>query len=225
MPPRFDFKHRVVLVWTANLMLTMTAVYLSTTYLTPGVHLSGIKRDFWFSGMFAWDGGWYMNIAENGYISIQSTAFFPLYPMLIAAVSYLTGFGTGVSAVLISNVTFLAALYFLHKFIAAIWDRSVADKSILLAALFPGTMFFTMAYTEAMTLFLTALFFWMLHQGNRGLWQAHEHPFPCLPHAGHMLSKKMVVHRCRYGAIYEQTRLNLHVQQRLLGHMIKRFWI
>lgn len=147
-------------------MLTVIAVYLSINYLMPGEHLNGLQREFWFEGMLAWDGGWYMNIAENGYTSIQSTAFFPLYPMLIAAVVYLTGSSAGVAAVLISNLTFLAALYFLYKFIAAIWDDSVADRSILLAVLFPGTLFFTMAYTEAMTVLLTAIFFWMLHQGK-----------------------------------------------------------
>nr|MBF6592748.1 hypothetical protein [Ktedonobacterales bacterium] len=38
-----------------------------------------------------WDALWYLGIAQHGYTSAQATAFFPLYPLSIRAVTLIIG--------------------------------------------------------------------------------------------------------------------------------------
>jgi Gpi18-like mannosyltransferase len=103
-------------------------------------------------GNFAkWDSYWYISIAAHGYTKI-SAAFFPLYP---AAMRYISG-GFGVSyraaGLLISNLSLLAALYFLGRLIERDYKADVFWRAGLLLVLFPTGFYLSSAYTEAMFL-------------------------------------------------------------------------
>ena len=73
--------------------------YLSLI-LIPVVTGEGFWRAFpqnlFLDGWSRWDSGWYIDIARNGYSDTlqnvyMNVAFFPLYPLLIKGVQYLTG--------------------------------------------------------------------------------------------------------------------------------------
>src|ERR1700733_1383410 len=67
-----------------------------------------------------WDAAWYLTIAHYGYLpelgpfTAQRAAFFPLYPLLIWAVS-LVGVAGALAGVIVSLAALLAALYALHR--------------------------------------------------------------------------------------------------------------
>lgn len=108
-----------------------------------------------------WDGGHYIGIAENGYLYPQQFAFFPLYPILIKTLAF-TGLNVTVSALLISNIIFLAAIIMLYK-IGKLYNLNteISKKTILLLISFPTAFFFISAYTESLLLFFltSAIYF------------------------------------------------------------------
>src|SRR5262245_37515252 len=66
---------------------------------TTGLTQTGTAPDA--RGLFAWDGGWYREIAGSGYRFEESVRFFPLLPWLTAALS-LAGCPHGAALLLIT---------------------------------------------------------------------------------------------------------------------------
>ena len=83
--------------------------------------------------MFQWDSWWFTGIAQNGY-SAKSTAFYPLYPLLIRAVSEVLRISLAAAAVLVSTVCFFLGLYFLLKLLLLDLERPRAVRGMLLLA-------------------------------------------------------------------------------------------
>src|SRR5919199_2386474 len=122
------------------------------------------------SGWLRWDAQWFVGIAEHGYrwtvdpaSHFSATAFFPLYPLLIHAVSW-AGLDPGAAATLIANAAFLAALYYLYRLIRLDQPAAVARRALWLLALFPTALAFFIPYTESLYLLLAVLTFWHLRQ-------------------------------------------------------------
>lgn len=103
-----------------------------------------------------WDSVWYLHIAEHGYSSYDfSTAFFPLYPLLIAVVKPLFA-GNGVLAgIFISLACCMAAFYFLYRLVELDHDREVARRAVFYLAIFPTSFFFQSVYSESLFLAMT----------------------------------------------------------------------
>jgi hypothetical protein len=108
-----------------------------------------------------WDGGWYSEIATEGYgeRAPASTAFFPLYPMLVRLGAAVGG-GPALWGVLISLVATLFALYFLYGIAEKLYDVRTARASTLALAFFPTAFFLNAVYTEALFLALTTGSVW-----------------------------------------------------------------
>lgn len=108
-----------------------------------------------------WDGGWYAEIATEGYgvRAPASTAFFPLYPMLVR-LGTVVGGGPALWGVLISLVFTLLALYFLYGIAERLYDARTARASTLALAFFPTAFFLNAVYTEALFLALTTGSIW-----------------------------------------------------------------
>lgn len=100
-----------------------------------------------------WDSLWYLAIANHGYSSKASAGFFPVYPLLMRGLSYVTG-STLVAGVVISWVAFAVSLVLLHRLTELELGRSAADTAVLLLALAPLSFFFTAVYTESLFLAL-----------------------------------------------------------------------
>lgn len=148
-----------------------------------------------------WDAGWYLGIARDGYAVTspeqqQNIAFFPAYPMLTRAAGALLGAGavgaeiversrtvelsvnpqnrrilTG--GVIVSLLSFLAALLYLHRFGAELFDPGTASASVVLLATYPFALFFSAPYTESLFLLGTIGAFYHLRRGDyviAGLW-------------------------------------------------------
>jgi Gpi18-like mannosyltransferase len=111
-----------------------------------------------------WDGGGYLAIAENGYKTINSYAFFPFYPLVIKIVSYVTFGNYLLSGLFVSWICFFFSLYFLYKLVRLDFDRDIAEKTLNYLLLFPFSFFFLATYTESIYLLLTVSSFYYLRK-------------------------------------------------------------
>jgi len=108
-----------------------------------------------------WDGAWYSEIATDGYVARApaSTAFFPLYPLLVRFGSSLVG-GPAVWGVAISLLCSAFALFFVYRISESLYGVRAARASTLALAFFPTAFFLNAVYTEALFLALSAGAVW-----------------------------------------------------------------
>lgn len=119
------------------------------------------------TGWMRWDVQWFVGIAQHGYSfhlgNYSATAFFPLYPLLIRAVSA-SGLDAGLAGALIANLAFLGALYYVQRLVRLDWPGTVAARTLWLLALFPTALVFFIPYTESLYLLLAVLTLWYLRR-------------------------------------------------------------
>jgi hypothetical protein len=136
----------------------------------PGVvdHLGG-ARDLLAAPFARWDSVWYLTIARDGYDgSGAGTAFFPLYPLLVALVGAL-GPGLLAGGVVVSSVCLLVALRLLWR----LTELELGPRcpgaplmAVLATALGPMAFFFTAVYSESLYLALSLGAFLAARQGR-----------------------------------------------------------
>ncbi len=123
----------------------------------------------WHNLVTAWerfDALWYLRIAAHGYANGDgSAAFFPLYPLVTRGVSVVVGGHPLVAALLVSNVSFAAALVAMYALtLRETGSEDVARRAVLYLAVFPTSFFFLAPYSESMFLLLVVLTFWFVRQ-------------------------------------------------------------
>ncbi len=111
-------------------------------------------RDIWLRS----DSPSYMGIAENWYVTSGDArfhiVFFPLYPLVIRLVNYLT-YDSFISAMLISNTSCMIAGILMYEIAALDLDRRAALRCVRYLLIIPGSFFFAAPMTEALFLVLT----------------------------------------------------------------------
>jgi len=116
-----------------------------------------------------WDGLWYRSLANNGYpdhVSYAQTTlgFFPLFPLTIWVVqqplllltSHNAVWCATVAGALISGIGGLVATVLVHRLAEGWWDRDAARRATILFIVFPGSVVFSMVYSEGLLLPLAA---------------------------------------------------------------------
>ncbi|HEX2738738.1 MAG TPA: hypothetical protein VHP57_11460 [Acidimicrobiia bacterium] len=90
------------------------------------------------------DTGWYLSVADNGYEERNYTGdreanwgFFPGWPMLIAAGSFLVGGKSLLAALLLASICSLAAIPLLYRLLRLDWSPGIAFGSVV--AYWPGS--------------------------------------------------------------------------------------
>ncbi len=121
-----------------------------------------VKDKTFLSALRAWDSEYYLQIAQNGYFDAQisnqdvpahevTLAFFPGYPMLVRAVSFLTGMGTASAAFVVSFISLVALTWgtveIADRMGAKTWAKVGAAIAVTCA---PMAIVFSMPYTEAL---------------------------------------------------------------------------
>jgi hypothetical protein len=101
-----------------------------------------------------WDSVSYLQIAHAGYQNRLSTAFYPLYPLLVRIGSVIP-VAPLIVAGLLSSVAAVAALALLHRLARLDLDSEAATLTVVLVAFFPTALFLSAAYTESIFLLLT----------------------------------------------------------------------
>lgn len=126
------------------------------------------------TGVFtSWDGNWYLRIVRDGYprsIPPDITyfeqqaraAFFPLYPTLVRGLDVVLPGGDVVAALLLNLVLAVVAVVLVGLLARRLFDAEVAERAMVLFAVFPGSFVLTYAYAEALLIVLAAACLWFL---------------------------------------------------------------
>ncbi|NUQ83889.1 MAG: hypothetical protein HUU11_04170 [Anaerolineales bacterium] len=97
------------------------------------------------------DTNWYLRIAAYGYQGLAgSTAYFPLYPILIRLLSFVIE--PMIAAVLVSNIALFGVLVLLYRLVSRLADEHAARRTLIYFLVFPTSFFFMAAYTESLFL-------------------------------------------------------------------------
>jgi hypothetical protein len=121
----------------------------------------------------SWDGNWYLRIVREGYprsippnITYEQeearAAFFPLYPNLVRAVDVVLPGGDVFAALAVNLLLAVAAVVLVGLLARRLFDIHVAERAMVLFAVFPGSFVLSFAYAEALLIVLAALCFWFL---------------------------------------------------------------
>jgi Dolichyl-phosphate-mannose-protein mannosyltransferase len=142
--------------------LFLPAGALAAAYL-PGADPAGdpLQPPGFLNYWAHWDGAWYTEIATGGYgaRAPESTAFFPLYPLMVRFGSSIAG-GPAAWGVSISLLCTAFALFFVYRISENLYGVRAARASTLALAFFPTAFFLNAVYTEALFLALTAGAVW-----------------------------------------------------------------
>ncbi|MDB5075345.1 MAG: hypothetical protein JWO42_1524 [Chloroflexi bacterium] len=142
-------------------------VLVFVTYLAMAFHPSvfgyhhASSATFW-DAWYQWDTRWYVRVARGGYqwhdLQHWSTVvFFPLYPALIFTLVAIIPMSAKLAALVVSNLMFLAALFFLFRLARREFGSAVANRTVWYMAIFPTAMFFFAGYSESPFLLWTVL--------------------------------------------------------------------
>lgn len=102
-----------------------------------------------------WDSYWYLTIADHGYgASPNRPAFFPLYPMSIKAIAWVTGEPLLVGLFL-SFLFFLIGLAAFHRLAVIELGPDAARWAVWGLVLFPGSLWFSAVYSESLFLMVS----------------------------------------------------------------------
>lgn len=114
-----------------------------------------------------WDAQWYLGIAQHGYASAQSTAFFPLYPLVIHGVAAIIGPHWLAAALLASNLGALGAFVGLGLLAAhECGSGRTAPETTRVFAAYPLAFFLAAPYTEGIFLALAIFGLLAMRQGR-----------------------------------------------------------
>ncbi len=117
------------------------------------------------SALERWDGLWYLRIATDGYRPGDgSAAFFPLYPVLVRAVTPILGGHPLAAALLLSHAAALGALVLVYRAVAEDHGRAAARRAVLYLGLFPTSFFLYAPYPESLLLLTSVASMWFARQ-------------------------------------------------------------
>jgi len=161
-------------LWSSRLLVLATGVGTVLAFgfgpVRGAFNPPGVTRGFGSVGnvlaapVARWDSAWYLVIAHYGYrpglghLTASRTAFFPLYPLGIRALSWL-GSPPILAGVLISLVALAAGLYGIHRLTTLELQRAgrtaagasqAARLAVLATAFAPMAFFFSAVYSESL---------------------------------------------------------------------------
>jgi hypothetical protein len=109
------------------------------------------------SELTGFDGGWYLRLIERGYPThvshAQSTlGFLPLYPMVVRGIDWLTLASVPVVSLIVSFAGGLVATLLVERLATKWWGNEIGRRAAVVFVLFPGSVVFSMAYSECLTI-------------------------------------------------------------------------
>lgn len=152
------------IIWRCVLIISAFASFFVFDNFSKNFFGAGFDNYNFLPNLYGWanfDGEHYLSISTIGYKSLEQ-AFFPLYPGLISFVIYFlpkTLFWASLAGLLISNISFLGALYFLFRLLRLDYNEKFSFGVISLLLLFPTSFFFGAVYNESLFLLLAVASF------------------------------------------------------------------
>ncbi|MDP2925819.1 MAG: mannosyltransferase family protein [Nanoarchaeota archaeon] len=142
--------------------------YFSTLVIIKG-SMYGLPHSF-LDIFLRWDAQFYMSIVYEGYTympgRVSNVVYFPLYPYLIKAIYFFTGYARIVGHV-ISNLALLLAAVYLYKLIKLDYeDDEISMKAVFYLFIYPTNIFFSIIYADSLFLFFTLACFYYARKKN-----------------------------------------------------------
>ncbi|MFZ5853226.1 MAG: mannosyltransferase family protein [Chloroflexota bacterium] len=165
--------HALVLAIVGSRLAVLLAAVLAETVLTRNPALTSGDGAPILRSLTSWDGWWYLGIVRDGYHAAplvngyHDYAFFPLYPLLVRALSFPWPQFAGLVAVVLSNVLFVAALVLLVRLGRVVLGDERASRGAVLLAISPFAAVFSMAYSESLFLVLALAAFLAVERDRR----------------------------------------------------------
>jgi len=151
-------------LWLALALFALTRVIvLVAAYTAPQDRTRPQAPQWWPEPpMIRWDAGHYLRIMEAGYPPQinDTTAFFPLYPLLARPLVCL--FPPGVALVVLSHLAATGAMVLFYLWCRRAADEAVGFRAVLLLSTFPTAMFLSTGYSEGVFLLWVALALWFI---------------------------------------------------------------
>lgn len=111
------------------------------------------------------DGRHFLNIATLGYRNFDF-AYFPLYPFLIGIFSKLFPISPLYLGILISALSFVAAMFVIYKIAKLDFKEKVANLVLFFLAFFPFAFFYHVVYADSLFLLLSTTSFYFARKGR-----------------------------------------------------------
>lgn len=162
--------------WRSALVAIAAMFLISRATLLLIVHISLLQFppapgiDYTGSGVLSylcrWDCNWYLEIAANGYSSVEvggkpgttTFTFFPLFPLLVRFVAPIFNGNYLLAAVALTNTCFLAALAYVYRYARLLnADHVTALLAVGLLCVMPQSLSFSAAYSESPFLLLLVM--------------------------------------------------------------------
>ncbi len=155
----------ILILWVVSLL---TSAYIAPRFI-PETLFVGSRNSFderlpqWLYDnrmprlIWMWanlDGNHYLSIARNGYYEFEN-GFFPLYPLTIRAVTNLSGLPFLLSGLLVTYISFILFLKFLHNLLKLDFTDQESNRTILWIIVFPVAFYLIAIYNDSLYLFLT----------------------------------------------------------------------
>lgn len=107
-----------------------------------------------------WDAAWYLDIAEKGYYlrgegQQANVVFFPLYPLLMHLMGYLTGGNLVLAGWIVSSLFLALAVAMLTRLTQVFHPGLDPARPALFMLVFPTAFYLNAVYTESLFLFLS----------------------------------------------------------------------
>ncbi len=114
-----------------------------------------------------WDGVWYIKIATSGYADADgSTAFFPLFPMLLRYAGVALRGNLVVTGILISLACYAGCVWLLWRLVRSDLDEETASRAVVYLAIGPLSFFLQAVYTESLFLLVSLACFVFAREGR-----------------------------------------------------------
>jgi hypothetical protein len=114
----------------------------------------------------AWDSHYYLDILEHGYpavvpelagrATVSPLAFFPLFPLLAGAVAWILHIPNAAATMVVSLAFGAGATVLFSRLAAELTDERTARRVTVLFCLFPGSVVFSIGYSESLMITLAA---------------------------------------------------------------------
>jgi hypothetical protein len=118
---------------------------------------------------FRWDAVEYLKISTQGYSSTDGSIVFPPpYPLLIRLTTPLLGGNALLSALVVSNLCLVVALFGLLRYLRREFPPNVLRLGVMALVMFPTGIFFFTAYTESVCLLWIIATLWATNDVGYG---------------------------------------------------------
>ena len=142
---------------------TAVAVYIGTRVLLVAIAaaVAAVEHHSLSSAIGHWDGVWYSRLALHGYPAhsvhhASTLGFLPLFPAMIWVLMQLGIDSPVLAGALISGIGGLIATVLVQRLATGWWGESTGRRAAVLFAVFPGSVVFSMAYSEGLLIPLAA---------------------------------------------------------------------